>query len=135
MKRTTFASGPSFRPTRSYWPHRLILLLSVSTLLLAQAATERLYVVTHVDLMPPFAEDGGKLVKAFVLDARKDAGVVRYEAFIEPARLNHITLVSVWQSQAAFDKHLTLPHTRQFREKIQPMLGGPLDERLHVLLQ
>jgi len=114
---------------------RLLLLLAASALLFAQAATERLYVVTHVDLMPPFAEEGGKLIKAFVLDARKDAGAVRYEAFIEPARLNHITLVSVWESRAAFDKHLTQQHTRQFREKIQPMLGGPLDERIHILLQ
>jgi quinol monooxygenase YgiN len=114
---------------------RLFLLLAASALIFAQAATERIYVVTHVDLVPPFAEEGGKLIKAFVLEARKDAGVVRYEAFIEPARLNHITLVSVWESKAAFDKHLAQQHTRQFREKVQPMLGGPIDERLHVLLQ
>lgn len=114
---------------------RIFLFLMAAALLSGQGATERLYVVTHVDLMPPFAAEGGKLIQAFVLDARKDAGSIRYEAFVEPARLNHITLVSVWESRAAFDKHLTQQHTRQFREKIQPMLGGPLDERLHVLLQ
>jgi quinol monooxygenase YgiN len=51
---------------------------------------------------------------------------------VEPSRMNHVTLVSVWDSRDAFDKHLTQPHTRQFREKVQPLLGGPLDERLHV---
>jgi hypothetical protein len=25
-----------------------------------------------------------------------------------------------------------LPHTRQFREKLQPLLGSPFDERLHT---
>ena len=50
-------------------------------------------------------------------------------------RKNHFTIVSVWENQAAFDAHLEADHTKQFREKLQPMLGGPLDERLHIILQ
>ena len=100
--------------------------------LFAQAAGQRVYVVTHVDLMPPTADDGRKLITQFVNEAMKDTGAVRYEALVEPSRLNHVTIVSVWASREAFEKHLAQPHTRQFREKLQPLLGGPLDERLHV---
>ncbi len=32
---------------------------------------------------------------------------MRYEVIVEPARRNHVAIVSVWESQAAFDKH---PH-------------------------
>jgi len=53
---------------------------------------------------------------------------------VEPGRRNHVAIVSVWDSQSAFDKHIGLASTRTFREKIQPMLGGPLDERLHITL-
>lgn len=111
---------------------RLLILLLLAVSLIAQTAQQRVYIVTHVDLMPPTAEDGRKLITQFITEAMKDPGAVRYEALVEPSRLNHVTLVSVWASREQFEKHLALPHTRQFREKLQPLLGGPLDERLHV---
>ncbi len=111
---------------------RLLILLLLAVSLIAQTAQQRVYIVTHVDLMPPTAEDGRKLITQFIAEAMKDPGAVRYEALVEPSRLNHVTLVSVWASREQFEKHLALPHTRQFREKLQPLLGGPLDERLHV---
>jgi quinol monooxygenase YgiN len=111
----------------------LILLLFASLAAFAQDA--KLYVVTHVDLMPNYIADGTPLLMKFAADSRKEKGAVRFELLQEPARKNHITLVSVWENQAAFDAHLEAEHTRQFREKLQPMLGGPLDERLHVNLQ
>jgi quinol monooxygenase YgiN len=113
---------------------RLLFLLGATLLAVAQSATDRVYVVTHVDLMPPFIAAGGKLLTDFAVEARRDAGAVRYEVIVEPARRNHITVVSVWESRDLFEKHLAIAHTRAFRDKLQPMLGGPLDERLHVVL-
>jgi len=111
----------------------IILLLFAS--LAAFAQDTKLYVVTHVDLTPNHIADGTPLLMNFASDSRKEKGVVRFELLQEPGRKNHITIVSVWENQAAFDAHLEADHTRQFREKLQPMLGGPLDERLHVNLQ
>jgi quinol monooxygenase YgiN len=113
---------------------RWILLLATVVTMQAQNLPERLYVVTHVDLMPPFAADGGKLLSEFAAQARRDPGALRYEVLVEPSRRNHLTLVSVWESREAFDRHLAAEHTRVFRQKLQPMLGSPFDERLHVLL-
>jgi len=94
----------------------------------------RLYVVTHVDLTPNYIVDGTPLLLKFASDSRKDKGVVRFELLQEP-RKNHFTIVSVWENRAAFDSHLEADHTKQFREKLQPMLGSPFDERLHSSLQ
>ena len=44
-------------------------------------------------------------------------------------------MVGAWENQAAFDAHLEADHAKQFREKLQPMLGSPLDERLYSILQ
>jgi quinol monooxygenase YgiN len=110
-----------------------ILLFAFSLILSAQDA--KLYVITHVDLTPNYAVDGAKLLQNFTVDSRNDKGVVRFELLQEPSRKNHFTIVSVWENQAAFDAHLEANHTKQFRDKVQPMLGGPLDERLHILLQ
>lgn len=99
------------------------------------ASHDRIYVVTHVDIIPPEAAAGTKLVQQYVLDTRKDPGVVRVEASSEISRGNHISIVEVWQNQKAFDDHVASPHTRQFRQQLDPKLGSPYDERLHHSLE
>ena len=92
---------------------------------------ERLFVVTHVDVIPPQAAAGKELLLGFAVESRKDVGAERVEILQDTARANHFTVVSVWEDQRAFDKHLAAAHTREFRARLQPMLGSPFDERLH----
>jgi quinol monooxygenase YgiN len=99
------------------------------------AAHDRIYVVTHVDIIPPEAAAGTKLVQQYVADTRKDPGIVRIEASSEISRGNHISIVEVWQNQKAFDDHIAAAHTRQFRQQLDPKLGSPYDERLHHSLE
>jgi quinol monooxygenase YgiN len=102
----------------------------------AQEPGQNLYVITHVDINgPALAAEGAKLLQQFATESAKDPGSVRFELLREPNRINHFTIVEVWQNKQAFETHLTLAHTKSFREKIQPLLGSPFDERLHILLQ
>jgi quinol monooxygenase YgiN len=112
----------------------LITLIFLAASLVLFAQDSRLYVVTHVDLTPNYIKDGTPLLEKYAADSRKDKGAVRFELLQEPGRKNHFTIVSVWADQAAFDAHVEAAHTKEFREKVQPMLGGPLDERLHSLV-
>jgi quinol monooxygenase YgiN len=98
-------------------------------------AQDKIYVVTHVDIIPPEAAAGTKLVQQYVADTRKDPGIVRVEASAEISRGNHISIVEVWQNRKAFDAHVAAEHTRQFRQQIDPKLGSPYDERLHHSLE
>ena len=100
-----------------------------------QAMRDRIYVVTHVDIIPPQKDAGTKLVQQYVTDTRKDQGLVRVEAGSEISRGNHIMIVEVWQNKKAFDEHVAASHTRQFRQQLDPMLGSPYDERLHQNLE
>jgi quinol monooxygenase YgiN len=101
----------------------------------AQNADERLYVVTHVDVLGQNgAAEAAKMLHQFAADSRNDQGSVRFEVLRDPDRLNHFTMVEVWGSRQDFESHLAASHTRAFREKLQPMLGSPFDERLHKLL-
>jgi quinol monooxygenase YgiN len=99
------------------------------------AAHDRIIVVTHVDIVPTDAAAGTKLVQQYVLDSRKDKGLVRIEAGAQISRTNHIVLIEVWQNQKALDEHFAAAHTREFRRKIDPSLGSPYDERLHSPLE
>jgi quinol monooxygenase YgiN len=101
----------------------------------AQDADEKLYVVTHVDVLGQTgAAEAAKILHQFAADSRSDQGSVRFEVLRDPDRLNHFTIVEVWRNRQDFESHLAAAHTRAFREKLQPMLGSPFDERLHKLL-
>jgi quinol monooxygenase YgiN len=99
------------------------------------AMHDRIYAVTHVDILPTGVAAGTKLVQQYVADSRKDKGAVRIEAYAQVSRVNHLTVVEVWQNQKAYDEHVAAEHTRQFRQQIDPMLGSPYDERLHQNLE
>ena len=95
-----------------------------------------LYAVTHVDIAGAGSRlaEVTNLIKEFAADSQKDAGAVRFEVLQQEGHPNHFTIYEVWQSRRAFDAHLAAPHTKQFREKVQPILGSPFRERLHRLL-
>lgn len=99
------------------------------------AASGKIYVVTHVDIIPPETAAGTKLVQQYVQETRKEKGLVRIESYAQLSRLNHISIVEVWDSQKAYDEHVAAPHTRQFRQQLDPKLGSPYDERLHQILE
>lgn len=120
-----------------YW----LLITLLMTALLAPAAfaqsndNKQVYVVTYIDVFPNFAADTAKALQQFAEDSRKDAGCVRIEVMRDVARTNHFNMVEVWQNRQAYESHLVLAHSKTFREKIQPGLGSPFDERLYYLLQ
>lgn len=93
----------------------------------------KLYVIAHVDIAVPGGnlDEPLRLLREFVADSQKDAGAVRVELLQQDNRHNHFTIVEVWQTRRDFDAHSAAEHTKQFREKIQPMLGSPFDERLN----
>ena len=98
-------------------------------------ARDRVYVVTHADLLGPNMPAGKKLLQQYVADSRKEKGCVRIEVYEQISRLNHHMIVEVWESQQAFDAHIAAAHTVQFRQQLDPMLGSPYDERLHHILE
>ncbi len=101
----------------------------------AQEPGQQLYVITHVDLLGPAAAAAGtQMLQQFAADSRKDKGSVRFEVLREATRNNHLTVVEVWQSRQDFEAHLAQPHAKSFRDKIQPLLGSPFDERLHIIM-
>jgi len=93
------------------------------------------WVVTHVDVIPPRKDDGVALLKQLAEDSRKDAGNLRFDVVQQASRPNHFTVVEVWTDRKAFDAHGMAAHTRQFRERLAPMSGSLYDERLYTTLK
>ena len=107
--------------------------LSVGTATVASPGGA-LYVVTHVDVVPPRKDDAVAALKQLAEDSRKDSGHVRFDVVQQTNRPNHFTVVEVWMDRKAFDVHGMAPHARRFRDQLAPMSGSLYDERLYLVL-
>jgi quinol monooxygenase YgiN len=98
-------------------------------------AQNQVYVVTHIDLMPAGVDSGVAALKTFATETLKESGCARFEILQQAGRPNHLTLVGIWNDQKSFDVHDSSPWTKRFREKMQPLIGSPWDERLHQIVK
>jgi quinol monooxygenase YgiN len=88
-----------------------------------------LYVVTHVDVIPPRKDDGIAAVKELADDSRRHEGNLRFEVVQQTNRPNHFTVVEIWRDAEAMEAHSMAPATRHFRDKLAPATGALYDER------
>jgi quinol monooxygenase YgiN len=93
------------------------------------------YVVTHVDVIPPRTADALPLLTQMAEASRKDPGNGRLEVLQQLApRTNHFTVIEIWSNKRQIEAHQALARTVQFRESLQPALGALYDERLYKIL-
>ncbi|MGZ5912886.1 MAG: putative quinol monooxygenase [Reyranella sp.] len=93
------------------------------------------FVITHVDLVPPKREDGVAAVRTLAERSAGTAGNLRFDALVQASRLNHLTLVEAWTDAPAQEAHSAANPTKSFRSALGPMSGALYDERLYVLLK
>lgn len=89
------------------------------------------YVVTHVDLIPPKKDDGLAALKEVSAPSRGEAGNLRYEVLQQNSRPNHFTVMEIWRNQKALEEHEVAAHIRKLRDLLLPMQGSLYDQRLY----
>ena len=100
----------------------------------AKSGGRNVFVVTHVDVVPPRKDDAVGLLKILGDTARKMDGNLRYEVVQQTNRPNHFTVIEIWKDRKAFDAHLAGNPIREFRDRLAPMSGSLYDERLYRAL-
>ena len=94
-------------------------------------SADAVWVIAHVDVMPPYADQGSAMLKAFGEASSKEPGNLRFVAMQQVGRTNHFTVGEVWSDRTSFDAHLAAAQTKEFRRKLNPMLGALYDQRLY----
>ncbi|HMD63016.1 MAG TPA: putative quinol monooxygenase [Stellaceae bacterium] len=90
-----------------------------------------LYVLAHVDVFPAGKDQAVDLVRALADAGRKDNGNLWFDVLQQDGRPNHFTLFEGWRDRKAFDASITTAHTKEFRQKLNPLEGALYDERLY----
>ena len=91
-------------------------------------------VMTHVDVPGNMKDAVVPLLRELSDASRKELGNLRFEVQQQGNRPNHFTVVESWAEPKAYDTHVAAAHTRQFREKLGPMVGALYDERLYRVI-
>lgn len=92
-------------------------------------AGDAVYVVTHVDVIPPRKDDGLAALKGLGDAARGEPGNIRFEVVQQTNRPNHFTVIEIWKDAKAIEAHAMTEATRGFRDTLGPMSGALYDER------
>jgi len=91
------------------------------------AGRQIVYVISHVDVTPN--PQVPVLLRQLAEASRQEPGNLRFDVLLHTMRSNHFTVIEAWRNQQALDAHVAAPHTKQYRDTLQPLTGSPLDER------
>jgi quinol monooxygenase YgiN len=97
----------------------------------ARAQDSVVYVVSYVDVAPANRGAAAGLLRQLAVASRKDDGNTRFDVLQRVGPSNQFAIVAVWKDQKAYDAHLAAAHTKEFREKIKPLLISAIDDRVH----
>ena len=100
----------------------------------APADDAAFYTATYVEVVPPAAAQGAAWLRQYGEAGRKDTGSLRLEILQRIDRPNQFTILAAWKDQKAFEAHRAAAPATEFRDKLQPLLASPNDERLHNAL-
>jgi quinol monooxygenase YgiN len=96
----------------------------------------RVYVVSHVDIGGGGGQaDAPGMLRRLADASRLEQGSLRFDVLQHATRGNHFTVVEVWRDQKALDAHVAAPHTRAYRDTLQPISGSPVDERVYTAVE
>ena len=126
--------APLLRGPYDERPHGGLAVASPAEPIKTAATTPPVYVVTHVDIIPPEKDKGIQATRELAEASRRDTGNLRFDVLQQLNRPNHMTVVEVWESRQAVDSHAAAQHMKQFREKLMPMSGSLYDERFYRIL-
>jgi len=101
----------------------------------SSSANDRsVFVITHVDIGGQ-GTNAPELLRRLAEASRKDEGNQRFDVIQHSMRANHFTIIEAWQNQKAQDAHAAATHTKQYRDSLAPISGGPLDERIYKVVE
>ena len=99
-----------------------------------EASEAAIYVVSYIEVMAPSTPEAAATLRLYREASHEDEDHAHLEVLQQNGRPDHFAIIEVWRNPQAFEAHGMAPHTKRFRETLQPLLGTPYDERLHSAL-
>jgi quinol monooxygenase YgiN len=92
------------------------------------------FVITHVDIGAQ-GTSASDLLRKLAETSRKEEGNLRFDVLQHTMRANHFTVIEEWRTAKTIETHAAAAHTKEYRNSLAPIAGGPLDERLYKAVE
>lgn len=92
------------------------------------------YVVSYIETAPADAAKARKLLADFAKTARKESGNNAFIALQRMGEPNYFVVLESWKDKDTQAGHAGAAATKAFRDKLEPLLRSPYDERPHMAL-
>ncbi len=118
---------------------RLLTMLAMTIMPLAlapQASAQEdstSHMITYIEVTPAAKTQARALLKELAAASKQDGGLLRFELLERTAPSNQFVIVEGWKDEAALNAHAATAHAKQFRDKMQPHLMAPFDDRLSIV--
>jgi quinol monooxygenase YgiN len=91
------------------------------------------HMITYIEVTPAAKAQAATVLKELAAASKQDAGLMRFEVLERTAPSNQFVIVEAWKDEAALNAHAGAAHAKQFRDKMQPHLMAPIDDRLSIV--
>ena len=92
------------------------------------------FVITHVDIGGQ-GTNAADVLRKLSEASRKEEGNLRFDVLQHAMRANHFTVIEEWQNAKAIEAHAAATRTKEYRNRLGPIAGSPLDERLYKAVE
>ena len=111
------------------------LLMTLGAASMAQTPGGVAYIVSYFEVAPAAKDRTIELLRQVAKQSRQEAGNLRYELLQRVNQPDQFVVLEAWKDKESHAAHAAAEHTKQFRDKLQPQLRGPYDERPHTALE
>jgi quinol monooxygenase YgiN len=101
----------------------------------AQAPDGPVHVMRYIEVVVDAKNQIPAMLTQLAEASRKEAGVLNFEILQRPDPASQFLTVETWKDQKALDAHMAAAHTKQFIDRISPLLVAPIDDRLCFALE
>jgi quinol monooxygenase YgiN len=98
----------------------------------AAEANGAVYIVAYCEAAPTDIAKVATDLRQFVAASRKQPGNLTFDAFEEIGRPSRFAIFDGWRDMAAREAHRSAATTVAYRDKVEPLLVGPLEVREHI---
>jgi len=91
------------------------------------------HMITYIEVVPAAKAQAATLLKELAAASKQDASLLRFEILERTTPSNQFLIVEGWKDEAALTAHAGSAHAKQFRDKMQPHLMAPIDDRLSIV--
>jgi quinol monooxygenase YgiN len=105
----------------------------------ADASKTGLYEISEINILPSTLTASSpsvpKLFSDMQVDTKKDAGLLNLTVTQQLGQPGNFTVIEQWKDQASLDAHVNAEHTKAFGAALEPLLSGPVYQRVFSVFQ